>query len=79
MSTKTIMSIFIIPLLFLISCNKQETETPTLIDNNTESMYTLENDDIVAVMKTSNGSMKIKLFTDLVPKTTTNFIGLATK
>lgn len=35
--------------------------------------------DVVAVMKTSNWTIKIKLFTDLAPITTTNFIGLAKK
>jgi len=39
----------------------------------------LENDDIVAVLKTNNGTMTIKLFTQQVPKTTLNFMGLAQK
>jgi cyclophilin family peptidyl-prolyl cis-trans isomerase len=39
----------------------------------------LQNGDIVAVMKTTNGTIKLKVFTDLVPNTTTNFIGLAKK
>ena len=39
----------------------------------------LENDDIVAVLKTNNGTMTIKLFTKEVPKTTLNFMGLAQK
>lgn len=39
----------------------------------------LENGDIVAVMKTTNGTMTIKLFTQEAPKTTLNFMGLAKK
>lgn len=39
----------------------------------------LENDDIVAVLKTNNGTMTIKLFTQQVPKTTLNFMWLAQK
>ena len=39
----------------------------------------LENGDIAAVMKTTNGTMTIKLFTQQAPKTTLNFIALAKK
>ena len=39
----------------------------------------LENGDIAAVMKTTNGTMTIKLFTEQAPKTTLNFMGLAQK
>ena len=39
----------------------------------------LQNGDTVAVMKTSNGTMQIKLFVNETPKTTTNFIALAKK
>lgn len=39
----------------------------------------LENNDIVAVLKTNNGTMTIKLFTQQAPKTTLNFMGLAQK
>ena len=44
-----------------------------------ESMQTsaLQNGDIVASMKTTNGTMKIKLFQKEVPHTVNNFIGLA--
>jgi peptidyl-prolyl cis-trans isomerase B (cyclophilin B) len=42
-------------------------------------MSTFENGDIVAVMKTTNGTIKIKLHTEEVPKTTTNFIALSKK
>ncbi|MDP2090900.1 MAG: peptidylprolyl isomerase [Candidatus Gracilibacteria bacterium] len=50
-------------------------------DTNMTNIQTkaLENGDVVAIMKTTNGTMTIKLFTDLVPVTTTNFIGLAKK
>jgi cyclophilin family peptidyl-prolyl cis-trans isomerase/FKBP-type peptidyl-prolyl cis-trans isomerase 2 len=39
----------------------------------------LEDGDIVGIIKTSTWTIKIKLFTNLVPETTTNFIGLAKK
>lgn len=39
----------------------------------------LQNGDIAAVMKTTNGTMTIKLFTKEVPKTTLNFMWLAQK
>lgn len=50
-------------------------------DTNMTNIQTkaLENWDVVAIMKTTNGTMTIKLFTDLVPVTTTNFIWLAKK
>jgi len=44
---------------------------------NTYQTKKLEDGDIVAVMKTTNGTMTIKLFTQDVPKTTLNFMGLA--
>jgi len=55
-----------------------------LSDNNVTQMQTkqtqwLQNGDIVAIMKTDNGTIKIKLFTELVPATTTNFIALSKK
>ncbi|MCP4522936.1 MAG: peptidylprolyl isomerase [Candidatus Gracilibacteria bacterium] len=39
----------------------------------------LQDGDIVAVMKTTNGTITIKLFTQQAPKTTLNFMGLAQK
>jgi len=39
----------------------------------------IENGNIVAVMKTTNWTMTIKLFTELVPRTTLNFMWLAQK
>ncbi len=53
-------------------------------NNNTADMTNiqtkaLQNGDVVAIMKTTNGTMTIKLFTDLVPLTTTNFIWLSKK
>ena len=63
--------------------NISEEQNNNLItnDNIMDSIQTkwLENGDIVAVMKTSTWTIKIKLFTTLVPETTTNFIGLAKK
>lgn len=50
-------------------------------DMTSESIQTkwLENGDKVAIMKTTNWTIKIKLFQDLVPMTVNNFIGLAQK
>jgi cyclophilin family peptidyl-prolyl cis-trans isomerase len=39
--------------------------------------YKYEEGDVVAVMKTSNGTINILLETELAPKTTANFIGLS--
>lgn len=82
--------LYILLLLFiwimLSSCTNSiasNNEQNTLNDNNSnmENIQTkwLENWDIVAVMKTDFWTMKIKLFTTLVPKTTLNFIGLSKK
>ena len=35
----------------------------------------IENGDVIATITTNNGTIKLKLFSDLVPKTTANFIG----
>jgi len=50
-------------------------------EKNMENIQTkwLENEDIVAIMKTNIWTIKIKLFTQLAPKTTTNFIWLSKK
>lgn len=37
----------------------------------------LEKGDLVAIIKTTNGTMKIKLFNKIVPNTVNNFVGLA--
>lgn len=63
----------------------EETKTQETIlesNNNENTMKNIQtqglvNGDIVAVMKTTNGTIQLKLFTDLVPETTTNFIGLS--
>jgi len=34
----------------------------------------LEKGDLVAIMKTTNGTMKIKLFNKIVPNTVNNFV-----
>lgn len=44
-----------------------------------EQTAKLENWDIAAVIKTTNGTMTVKLFTKEAPKTTLNFMGLAQK
>ena len=60
----------------LITNNKK-----TKMNNNKEfdQKAALQNWDIVAIMKTTNWTMKIKLFKDKVPMTVNNFIGLAKK
>lgn len=59
------------------SCNLNiDSET---LDNKTqmENMYKYENWDVVALMKTTNGTINILLETEKAPVTTSNFIGLA--
>lgn len=65
--------------------NKSKTESNTgqTLTTNTGSQMAkyeapqLENGDIVTTITTNNGTIKIKLFTQKAPKTTTNFIGLS--
>jgi peptidyl-prolyl cis-trans isomerase B (cyclophilin B) len=42
-------------------------------------MIKLENGEVVALIKTTNGTITVALETELAPKTTTNFIALAKK
>ncbi len=60
-----------------------EDNTNTLNNNNInmENIQTewLQNGNKVAIIKTNTGTIKIKLFTELVPMTTTNFIALSKK
>jgi peptidyl-prolyl cis-trans isomerase B (cyclophilin B) len=60
-----------------------EENTNNLKDNNIDmtNIQTegLQNGDKVAIIKTNTGTIKIKLFTELVPMTTTNFIALSKK
>jgi cyclophilin family peptidyl-prolyl cis-trans isomerase/FKBP-type peptidyl-prolyl cis-trans isomerase 2 len=84
---KLIIMLFIT--IFITSCwvnidKQEETNTWTsaetnLSDNNETDMksYKYEEGDVVAVMKTSNGTINILLETELAPKTTANFIGLS--
>lgn len=82
--------IYVLLLIFiwimLSSCtnsiaNNNEENTLNNNNSNMENIQTkwLENWDIVAVMKTDFWTIKIKLFTTLVPRTTINFIGLSKK
>ena len=63
----------------------QDTNTGANLSNNndtqmgTKQTQWLQNGDVVAVMKTTNGTIKIKLFTKETPVTTTNFIALSKK
>ena len=54
---------------------KQKKETMTKKEN--IQTAPLKAGDLVAIMKTTNGTIKIKLFKDLVPNTVNNFIWLA--
>jgi hypothetical protein len=75
-------TIILIALVLLTSCNN--TENNNLQNNKTETMAkeiiqtaSLEEGDLVATMKTTNGTLKIKLFNKIVPNTVNNFVGLA--
>jgi peptidyl-prolyl cis-trans isomerase B (cyclophilin B) len=66
----------------LINTSNKVDNSTNLNDNNNEQMNTLQTEwlkdwDTVAVMKTDKWTIKIKLFTDLVPVTATNFIALS--
>jgi hypothetical protein len=80
--------------LVIASCSDTKVQETLNEDINTETNLTTNNEnimnnsiqtqglqegDIAAVMKTTNGTITLKLFTNLVPKTTTNFIALAKK
>ena len=75
--------ILIASILLLASCgvNDQIVTTNNVEDTNTmiNKEVTLENGDIVAVMKTTMWDITILLETELVPITTNNFIGLSKK
>lgn len=68
-----IITILLFTTFLLFSCNKNTLET----NLEKENMYKYENGDIVAIMKTTNGTINILLETELAPITTSNFIGLA--
>jgi len=75
---KKIITVFILS-LFLFSCTNKNTNTEKInnLDNNKTQMNNYKEGDIVAVMKTTNGTINILLETEKAPITTTNFIGLA--
>ena len=64
---------------------KESEDKHNLKTNNTETMEKFnqtakpQNWDLVAVMKTTNWTMKIRLFREEVPSVVNNFIGLASK
>ncbi len=63
---------------FMFSCtNKVVEEKTNLENNNNTEMSNYNEGNIVAIMKTTNGTINILLETEKVPVTTTNFIGLA--
>ena len=64
--------------LFLFSCTNKNVEEKTNLDTNNKTQMSNYNEgDVVAVMKTTNGTINILLETEKAPITTTNFIGLA--
>lgn len=71
-------AIFILIFLsaFIVSCNK-EVQEENLTNNDNIQMSNYNEWDVVAVMKTTNGTINILLETVKAPITTTNFIGLA--
>lgn len=90
---KYIITIFCISLL-ITSCgtkissenySRSTTTSETLTTNTETTMSTTfqtekpQDGDLVAIMKTTNGTMKIRLFRAEVPSVVNNFIGLAAK
>jgi hypothetical protein len=63
--------------LSLISCTDKNVEETTNLENNNTQMSNYNEGDVIAVMKTTNGTINILLETEKAPITTTNFIGLA--
>jgi len=68
--------------------NETVEEKPNLENNNNEKMDNKiefnqtdkpQDGDLVAIMKTTNGTMKFRLFLEQAPKTVLNFAGLAQK
>ena len=63
--------------------NATSTNTWDTLTTNTEiempkyEAPAIENGDIIATITTNNGTIKLKLFTELAPRTTANFIGLS--
>ena len=62
---------------FMFSCTNKVVEEKTNLENNNTEMSNYNEGNIVAIMKTTNGTINILLETEKVPVTTTNFIGLA--
>jgi peptidyl-prolyl cis-trans isomerase B (cyclophilin B) len=64
--------------LFLFSCTNKNVEEKANLDiNNKKQMSNYKEGDVVAIMKTTNGTINILLETGKAPITSTNFIGLA--
>jgi hypothetical protein len=74
--------------MIMVSCTNKETQQNTtantttnktvvkntLDTNNEKQMYKYKEGDIVAIMKTTNGTINILLENEKAPITTTNFI-----
>ena len=62
----------------VVSCTNKNVEETNNLDTNTDTKMANYNEgDVVAVIKTTNGTINILLETEKAPITTTNFIGLA--
>ena len=61
---------------FMVSCD-YEIQEENLTTNNDTEMANYNEWDVVALIKTTNGTINILLETEKAPVTTTNFIGLA--
>ena len=60
-----------------ISVSSTEWEIKKIISTTKYDMPLVENGDVIATITTNKGTMKIKIFTNRVPKTSLNFIALS--
>ncbi len=80
-NTEAILDSIDIMIMDLIEDDYNDEWDTEILNINTETEMakyegpTIVNGDVVATIKTNNGTIKLKLFTELVPKTTANFIG----
>jgi len=76
----TLMIIFSILILSCSSNGQKETKKQNDTKINLEELLTLKNNEkLIAVMKTSMGTIEIELFPYEAPKTVKNFVGLSLK
>ncbi len=76
----TLMIIFSLLILSCTSNGQKETKKQNDEKINLEELITLKNDEkLIAIMKTSLGSIELELFPYEAPKTVKNFVGLSLK